>query len=62
MVTKKHIKPDFITANELTNKLAFLTFNLFIQREDKKQVDEIKKQIKETTKKINSLYSKYWLI
>jgi hypothetical protein len=54
-----HKKPDFITANDLTNKLAFLTYRLFIERDNKELVEEIKKQIKDTAKAINKLYSEY---
>lgn len=50
---------DFIIANDLTNKLAFLTFTLFIEKEDKTKCEMLKKEIKETAKKINDLYKKY---
>ena len=53
---------DFILANDLTNKLAFLTFNLFVEKENKAKCDMLKKEIKETTKKINDLYKKHGIL
>lgn len=55
-------KPDIVLANELTNKLAHITYLIFIEKENKEEVKELKKELLKTTKEINKLYSKYDLI